>query len=99
MRLDHTTCDIIKREVVSLIGAGSIVRLFGSRVHDDQRGGDIDLLVESSEPIENRVKAECKLAARLYMKLGGRTVDVLIKDALTSPKPIHQQAILHGVIL
>ena len=59
MRLDNTTRAIIKREVASLIGAGSVVRLFGSRVHDNRRGGDLDLLVESFEPIENLMKAEC----------------------------------------
>ena len=99
MRLDTTTQNIIKTEVANLIGADSIVRLFGSRVDDNQRGGDIDLLIESPVPIKNRVQAECRLAARLYIKLGGRKVDVLIKDSLTPIKPVHQQALQHGVIL
>ena len=99
MRLDAATKNIIKTEVANLIGADCIVRLFGSRVDDNQRGGDIDLLIESPVPIENRVQTECRLAARLYIRLGGRKVDVLIKDSLTPVKPVHQQAIQHGVIL
>ena len=80
MRLDNRTREVIKSEVASLIGADSVVRLFGSRVDDEQRGGDIDLLIESSRAIKNRVQAECRLAVRLYIKLGGRKVDVLITD-------------------
>jgi len=70
MRLDAATRDIIKKEVANSIGADSIVRLFGSRVDDNQRGGDIDLLIESPVPIENRIQTECRLAARLYIRLG-----------------------------
>lgn len=99
MRLNDMTRNIIKHEVASMIGTECIVRLFGSRVDDNQRGGDIDLLVECYEPIENRVLVECKLAARLYIKLGGRKVDVLIKDSSAPDRPVHQQAIQNGVVL
>jgi len=33
---------------------------------------------------------ECRLAARLYIKLGERKVDILIKNFLTKMKPIYQ---------
>lgn len=39
------------------------------------------------------------VAARLYIRLGGRKVDVLIKNPAAPPKLIYQQAIAHGVIL
>ena len=42
MRLDDKTRKIIKSEVANQLGAEAIVRLFGSRVDDTQRGGDID---------------------------------------------------------
>ena len=99
MRLSSLIQNVIKTEVSNLIGENCVVLLFGSRVDDNQRGGDIDLLIESPIPIKNRVELECKLAARLYIKLGGRKVDVLIKDSLTHIKPIHQQAIQQGVML
>ena len=99
MRLNPLIQKSIKKEVLNLIGEGCIVLLFGSRTDDNQRGGDIDLLIESPAIIKNRIQLECKLAARLYIKLGGRKVDVLIKDSLTPIKPIHQHAMAHGVIL
>lgn len=99
MRLNEKTREIIKLEVAGQIGPDAVVRLFGSRVDDTQRGGDIDLLVEASQPLEHRIRAECKLAARLFIRLGGRKVDVLIKDPNTPSLPVYRQAITHGIIL
>lgn len=99
MRINAEQIAIIREEVMRQLGADAVVRLFGSRVDDTQRGGDIDLLVESVRPLVNRVQAECKLAASQYIKLGGRKVDVLIKDPVMPLQPIHQQALTHGVIL
>lgn len=99
MRLDDKTREIIKSEVASQFGVEATVRLFGSRVDDTQRGGDIDLLVEPCRPLAHRIQAECRLAARLYIKLGGRKVDVLIKNPLEPTLPIHEQALQNGIVL
>jgi len=99
MRLDDKTREIIKSEVASQFGVKAIVRLFGSRADDTQLGGDIDLLIEPSEPLAHRIQEECRLSARLYIKLGGRKVDVLIKDPLKSLQPIHEQALRDGIVL
>ena len=99
MRLDDKTREIIKREVASQLGAQAVVRLFGSRVDDAQRGGDIDLLVEPNRPLASRIQSECRLAARLFIKLGGRKVDVLINDPLKPQQPMYEQALRQGVIL
>lgn len=99
MRLDDKTREIIKTEVASQFGVEAIVRLFGSRVDDTQRGGDIDLLIDPGRPLAHRIQAECSLSARLYIKLGGRKVDVLIKDPLKPLLPIHEQALRNGIIL
>ncbi len=99
MRLDDKTREIIKSEVAGQLGADAIVRLFGSRVDDMQRGGDIDLLIEPGHPLANRIQEECRLSASLYIKLGGRKVDVLIRDTLKPLLPIHEQALYYGVVL
>lgn len=99
MRLDDKTREIIKSEVASQFGPGAVVRLFGSRVDDTQRSGDIDLLIDPGRTLEHRIQAECRLSARLYIKLGGRKVDVLIRDSLKPPLPIHEQALRNGVVL
>jgi hypothetical protein len=38
-------------------------------------------------------------AARLYIRLGGRKVDVLIKDPRKPLLPVHEQALRNGIIL
>jgi len=99
MRLDESTRQTIKREALALLGAGTRVRLFGSRVDDAARGGDIDLLVAPGEPPANTVLAECQLAARLHIALDGRKVDVIIDDG-TRPAPlVVQLAEAQGVYL
>ena len=99
MRLDDKTHNVIKKEVTSQFGPATVVRLFGSRVEDTLRGGDIDLLIEPAQTIKNRIQEECRLSASLNIKLGGRKVVVLILNPLSQPLPIHAQAMHTGIIL
>lgn len=99
MRLTPDQTQIIKGTIARLVGASSRVWLFGSRVHDELRGGDIDLLVESDEVIPNRVKALCMIEGALIMALGDRKLDILIKDARTPDAPVFQVARRTGVLL
>lgn len=99
MRLTEAMQQIIKTEVYKFLGHDSQIILFGSRVDDSQKGGDIDLFIQTPQYLSNKVEAECQLSARLYMKLGGQKVDVLIKDRQSDMSPIYQHAINHGVAL
>lgn len=47
MRLPPIEDEAIRRAAQSSFEPGVVLRLFGSRVHEDKRGGDIDLLVET----------------------------------------------------
>jgi predicted nucleotidyltransferase len=49
MRLTESEHQAI-REVVSELTGGACAIIFGSRIDESATGGDIDLLVESSEP-------------------------------------------------
>ncbi len=99
MRLDPKIHELIKKEVTEQLGSDVVIRLFGSRVDDTQKGGDIDLLIETQHALTNRFDVESKLAARLYIRLGGRKVDVLLMDNLTKVQPIHTQALKTGIVL
>ena len=99
MRLDPKIQELIKEEVTDQLGSDVVIRLFGSRVDDTQKGGDIDLLIEIHQALTNRFDVESKLAARLYIRLGGRKVDVLLMDNLTQVQPIHTQALKTGTVL
>jgi predicted nucleotidyltransferase len=99
MRLSDSQRQIIKSAVARIVGAESRVWLFGSRTDDAQRGGDIDLLVETDQVIPDRVGVLCKLEGTLTMGLGDRKIDVVLKDARTGEAPIFDAAREKGILL
>lgn len=76
MRLTTEQVEIIKEEVARVFGNDVKVRLFGSRVDDHARGGDIDLLVASDTPIQEHRRKALRQVARLQMRLGDQPIDV-----------------------
>jgi len=99
MRLSPAQANAIKDTVARLGGPGSRVWLFGSRVDDSLRGGDIDLLVETEAVIPNRIKTLCRIEGALVMALGDRKLDVLLKDGRTPEVPVFGVARRRGVLL
>lgn len=76
MRLTAQEIATIKDQVHQF-DKDAVVRLFGSRVHDELRGGDIDLLILSS-----KITYRDKLLMRSLLKdhLGNRKIDILVKE-------------------
>ena len=99
MRLTEQQLTAIKSAICEITGSESRVWLFGSRVDDSKRGGDIDLLIESDEVIPNLVELLCKLEARLVRSLGDQKLDLLLKDANTHDSPITEAARKGGILL
>ena len=61
MRLDYKEIETVRTVVEKIVGKGSKVRVFGSRLNDSKRGGDLDLLVESDDPVDAIHRADVKL--------------------------------------
>lgn len=99
MRINEDQAGIIRNEVMRQLGAGVTVRLFGSRIDDAQRGGDIDLLVESPEDLPDPALTAARISAQISRAMGGRRVDVLLKAPNLKQLPIHDIAMQEGVIL
>ena len=99
MRLTPQQRDIITQTTSEVAGSAARVHLFGSRVDDSLRGGDIDLLVELPNPVADRYALSLKLGARLERALGGRRVDVLVAGPDTPPEPVLDSARAHAVAL
>jgi predicted nucleotidyltransferase len=83
----------------ALAGPDATVRLFGSRLHDDLKGGDIDLLVECTRPVERPVWLAAQITASLQRALGDRRIDVLVTDPQRADEPVHRVARAEGVVL
>lgn len=99
MRLTPETRQVIKQSVLDVFGPHATVRVFGSRTNDAARGGDIDLLVESSEPVKDRLKRTLTLTAMLQSRLGDQRIDVIVADPQTKPQSVHEVARRTGVPL
>ena len=92
MRLTARAREIIRNTTREVFGEAARARLFGSRVDDTQRGGDIDLLIELPHRQADARKKTLALAARLQMRLGDQAIDVLVSDPETPLSPIHRIA-------
>lgn len=79
MRLTEQQHTVIRALVTEVFGARAEVWLFGSRVDDNKRGGDIDLLIETDQVDVNALtRAEISFLTKLQMKLGEQKIDVLL---------------------
>ena len=63
------------------------------------RGGDIDLLVETPDPVAQPALAAARLAVKIERRLDGRHVDVVLVTPETPALPIHDIARRHGMAL
>ncbi len=80
MRLTPTQVDTIRDTARRCFGQGADVLLFGSRVDDTRRGGDIDLCIETDlDTPEASWDAERRFLGSLYMALGEQKIDVVVK--------------------
>ncbi|MBL1274677.1 MAG: nucleotidyltransferase domain-containing protein [Ectothiorhodospiraceae bacterium] len=99
MRLSTRTQKIIRDTSQEIFGSEATVTLFGSRVDDFARGGDIDLLIQSEAPIAQRGRKALTLVARLQIRLGDQPIDVLVLDPKTTRQPVNEEALRVGVKL
>ncbi len=81
-------------------GPAARVLLFGSRLDDSRRGGDIDLLVQSDLPPDECCRARIRCLARLERTLDGQPVDLVLSDPGTGDeRSIVRHALATGVEL
>jgi len=99
MRLNEQQRQAIVRVVGDTCGSQARVRLFGSRLDDALRGGDIDLLVELPEVVDDIHELQRRLYVRLLRALEGSAVDVLVVGPGTPRQPVHEVALREGALL
>lgn len=83
MRLANEERSVIN-ETIRQADADAQVYLFGSRVDNDARGGDIDLLVLSKKI---NLMTKLDILARLHRALGERKIDIAVYPDTTRPFP------------
>jgi predicted nucleotidyltransferase len=91
-----TIRDALKRH----FGSTSLIRLFGSRLDDAAKGGDIDIYIEPDiQSPDQIVEARLNALAELHRALGEQKIDLVIHRKQGTDLPIHQHARETGVSL
>lgn len=96
MRLTPKQIETIKQTVQNIVGREARAILFGSRLRDEVKGGDVDLLIQSEQAIGLLQRARIKLALEQALVL---PVDVIAHQPGLSPTPFQQIAIEKGQLL
>ncbi|MHB8247580.1 MAG: hypothetical protein ACYDCX_01615 [Acidithiobacillus sp.] len=78
MRLTDEQIQAIRQLTREVAGEQAQARVFGSRLNDTICGGDLDLLLELPEPVDNPTLLAAQMPARVSRALQGRKVDVLL---------------------
>lgn len=99
MRLTDEQQTIIREEVTRTFGPDARVKLFGSRVDDAARGGDIDLYIEADGTPDELLNQELRLYVALQRRLGERRVDIVVHPRGAPHRPIDTHADRTGVAL
>jgi len=76
MRLSQKEIEAIKSNFEKFFDEG-VLYLFGSRVDDSRKGGDIDLYITTQNK-ENLVEKRIKFASRLAREVDYKKVDVVL---------------------
>ena len=99
MRLTDDQVQAIRQLAYQIGGGHSRVRVFGSRLDDTAKGGDLDLMLELPEPVENPALMAARLSALVSRLMFGRKVDVLLSAPNLKRLPIHELAFREGQLL
>ena len=98
MRLTPHEVEAIKTAASDAFGDDAVVRLFGSRVHDHLRGGDIDLLVEVDDE-STASRADGRFLTSLFEHIDEQRVDIVHAVRGREPTPIVAIALRDGIVL
>lgn len=100
MRLDADQAQWIAEAVREHFGPHAQVRLFGSRLDDAGRGGDIDLFVDAFEgSAAEALQRRLSLLVALKERLGDQRIDVVVARTQGPHLPIHDVAREQGAVL
>jgi len=99
MRLTDYQIQTILRLAQQVAGSQCRVRVFGSRLDDFAHGGDLDLMLELSEPLDNPSLISAQMSALVSRAMHERKVDVLLSAPNLMRLPIHDMAFKEGQLL
>ncbi len=97
MRIKAKEAEFIKQAAKDCFGKEAKIYLFGSRVSDHKKGGDIDIYIETKSD-NGLFDKKLKMLKALYGKLGEQKIDIVINN-FTSSLYIYVVAQKEGILL
>ena len=99
MRLSEAEVGAILTCAKRTFGQGCVVRLFGSRLDDCRRGGDIDLHVVTETSGLATIQNEILFSLALQDAIGEQKIDVIARAPGFLPRPIDEIALTTGSVI
>jgi predicted nucleotidyltransferase len=99
MRLNPKHINIIRAMAQHCFGNDAQVWLFGSRVNDAAKGGDIDLYIEADGTPAECLQREMKFYVSLQRQLGLQRIDIVVHRRGAPMRRIDEEARRTGALL
>ena len=99
MRLRSKDISAIRTAIYSIAPDTTAIRLFGSRLDDNSLGGDVDLMIDLENPVDNPAVLSARLAVSTSRAINNRKVDILLRAPNLMSYAIHQIALDEGIML
>lgn len=96
MRLSSLEINAIKTKGEKIFGSSCTIYLFGSRVNDELKGGDIDLFIETNEQ-NDLIEKKIQFLIEVKTLIGDQKIDLVIAE--DSDRLIEKEARRTGVKL
>jgi len=98
VRLKNSQIATLVRATHHCFGEMSKIWLFGSRVDDSKRGGDIDIYIETD--LETGIVAtKLEMRSLIWKEFGDQKIDILVRSRKKELSPMHKLAKQMGVEL
>jgi predicted nucleotidyltransferase len=93
MRVSEKQQVIIKKLAKQEFGEDTHVYIFGSRLYNSKKGGDIDLFITNQNKQKLTLKSKIRFLARLKSFIGDQKIDVVLDTKATKSKKSFYQSI------
>ena len=98
MRLTRKQIQCLTEATHSCFGENAEIWLFGSRVDDAKKGGDIDLYIETDLK-KGIVQAKLAMRSQIWDLFGEQKIDITVRKRNEEPNAFHKIAKATGVRL
>jgi predicted nucleotidyltransferase len=95
MRISDEQTNFLKNEILTIVPE-AVVYLFGSRVDDRKKGGDIDIMILSNKKLNWKEKSGIKW--EFFDKYGEQKLDI-ISSTFNESDPFKELVIQEGIRL